>query len=175
MPINFEIFQIMKTSIALLAITLLANPILGFAKEVDPTTACISNLAENPDFQMISTKVALGGASNQTMEMLTNKSKPKKNEKAVISKWNSSVTECINLGKEYRKENDSEFLQSAQAETFQNFEKLVEKLYLRKISYGAFATARAAELEKYNAKVAQNQRNIENKKNLDTTVKIKSM
>jgi hypothetical protein len=165
----------MKTSIALFAIALLSSPILCFAQEVDPTTACISNLVENPDFQMISTKVALAGASNQTIEMLTNKSKPKKNEKAVISKWNSSLTECINLGKEYRKENDSEFMQSAQAETFQNFEKLVEKLYMRKITYGAFANARAAELEKYNAKVAQNQRNIENKKNLETTVKIKSM
>ena len=165
----------MKTSTALFAITLLSSPILGFAQEVDPTTACISNLAENPDFQMISSKVALAGPSNQTIEMLTNKSKPKKNEKAVISKWNSSLTECINLGKQYRKENESEFMQAAQAETFQNFEKLVEKLYMRKITYGAFANARAAELEKYNAKVAQNQRNIENKKNLETTVKIKSM
>lgn len=165
----------MKIYQLLLASLLLISPALCVAQDVDPSSACIANLAENPDFQMISTKVALGGASNQTIEMLTNKSKPKKNEKAVISKWNSSLTECINLGKEYRKENDSEFLQSAQAETFQNFEKLVEKLYTRKITYGVFANARAAELEKYNAKVAQNQRNIENKKHLDTTVKIKSM
>ena len=165
----------MKTSIVLLAITLLSSPILCFAKEIDPTSACIANLAENPDFKMISAKVALAGPSNQTIEMLTNKSKPRKNEMAVISKWNASLTDCFNLGKEYRKENESEFMQSAHTETFQNFEKLVEKLYSRKMTYGAFANARAAELEKFNAKVAQNQRNIENKKILETTVKIKSM
>jgi len=165
----------MKTSIALFAIALFSSPISCFAQEIDPTTACISNLAENPDFQMIRSKVALSGPSNQTIEMLTNKSKPKKNEKEIISKWSASIKECINLGKEYRKEHDSEFMQAAQAESFQNFEKLVEKLYMRKITYGAFANARAAELEKYNVKVAQNQRNIEIKKNLETTVKIKSM
>lgn len=165
----------MKTSITLLATFLLASPIFCLAQELDPTTACISNLAENPDFQLISNKVALAGASNQTLEMLTNKSKPKKNEIAAISKWNSSFKACLNLGKAYRKEHDSEFIQSAQAESFQNFEKLVEKLYTRKITYGAFANARAVDLEKYNSAVLQNQRNIETKKNLETTVKIKSM
>lgn len=165
----------MKTSIALLATALLSSPLFCLAQEVDPTTACISNLAENPDFQMISNKVALTWAGNQSIEMLTNKSKPKKKEVAVISKWNSSLKECIDLGKAYRKEYDSEFIQTAQMESFKNFENLVEKLYLRKITYGAFANARASELEKYNAKVLQNQRNIEIKRNLDTTVKIKSM
>lgn len=165
----------MKTSIALLAAALLSSPVFCSAQELDPTTVCISNLVESPDLQAISNKVALGSASNQTLEMLTNKSKPKKNEIAVISKWNSSLRECLNLGKAYRKEHDSEFMQSAQAESFQSFEKLVEKLYKRKITYGAFANARAAELEKYNSKVLQNQRNIETKKNLETTVKIKSM
>ena len=172
---NFDIFQIMKTYIALFATLLLSGPLPCFAQEVDPSTTCISNLAENPDFQIISNKVALSGASNQTIEMLTNKSKPKKNEKAVISKWNSSLKECFDLGKQYSKEYDSKYMQSAKAETFQNFEKLVEKLYLRKITYGAFANARATELEKYNAKVLQNQRNIETQKNLETTVKIKPM
>lgn len=165
----------MKSSIALFTSILLSCPISSYSQEVDPTTACIANLTENPDFKIISSKVALAGASSQTIEMLTNKSKPKKNERAAISNWNSSIKECLNLGKEYRKEHDSEFMQSAQVETFQNFEKLVEKLYMRKITYGAFANARAIELEKYNAKVLQNQRNIEAKKNSEITVKIKSM
>lgn len=165
----------MKTSIALLAAALISSPAFCLAQELDPTTVCISNLAENPDFKIISTKVALAGVNNQTLEMLTNKSKPKKNEIAAISKWNTSLKECLNLGKAYRKEHDSEFIQLAQAESFKNFETLIEKLYTRKITYGAFANTRAAELEKYNAKVLQNQRNIEIKKNLDETVKIKSM
>jgi hypothetical protein len=66
-------------------------------------------------------------------------------------------------------------MRSAQVETFQNVENLVEKLYMRKITYGAFANARASELRIFNAKVIQNQRNIEAQKNLDTTVKIKPM
>jgi hypothetical protein len=165
----------MKTYQLLLVSVLLSSPMLCFAQEVDPSSACIANLAENPDFRMIGNKVALAGAHNQTIEMLANKSKPKKNEMPVISKWSSALKECFDLGGSYRKERYSEFMRSAQIETFQNFEKLVEKLYMRKITYGAFASARAAELEKYNTKVAQNQRNIETQKNLDTTVKIKPM
>ena len=165
----------MKIFTALLTITLLSSPVFCLAQDVDPTTECIANLAENPDFQIISTKVALGGTNNQTLEMLTNKSKPKKNERPVISKWTASLKECVTLGGYYRKEHNSEFLQSAQTDSYQNFEKLVEKLYMRRITYGAFANARATEQEKYNAKVLQDQRNIEAKQLLDTTVKIKSM
>jgi hypothetical protein len=165
----------MKSYQLLIVSVLLSSPMLCFAQEVDPSSACIANLAENPDFKIISSKVALAGANNQTIEMLTNKSKPKKNEMPVISKWSSSLRECFDLGGAYRKENYSEFMRSAQVETFQNVENLVEKLYMRKITYGAFANARASELRVYNAKVLQNQRNIEAQKNLDTTVKIKSM
>lgn len=154
---------------------LLSSPILCVAQDIDPSSICIANLEENPDFQMIRNKVALAGANNQTIEMLTNKSKPKKNERAVISKWNTSLKECLDLGAAYRKGHYSDFMQSAQAETFQNFEKLVEKLYMRKITYGAFANARATELSSFNAKVLQNKRNIETQQYLDTTVKIKPM
>jgi hypothetical protein len=165
----------MKIYKLLLVSALLSNSILCSAQELDPSSVCIANLAENPDFKVISNKVALAGANNQTIEMLANKSKPKKNEMPVISKWGSSVRECFDLGVSYRKENSSELMRSAQVETFQNFENLVEKLYMRKITYGAFANARASELRVFNAKVIQNQRNIEAQKNLDTTVKIKPM
>ena len=60
-------------------------------------------------------------------------------------------------------------------EMHQNFEDAVQKLYIGKLSYGAFAKERAQSLARYNAMLNHNGLMIENNKVMGETVKIKPL
>ncbi|QWC97561.1 hypothetical protein G6729_03835 [Polynucleobacter paneuropaeus] len=165
----------MKLLTAFLALALFSSTSLVYAQESDPSQACFAGLNEKPDLQIIRSKVALSNPNNQTLVMINNRSKAKKYEKVAISQWNLDANECFNLGKSYREEHSTPLMVTAANEMHQNFEDAVQKLYIGKLSYGAFAKERAQSLARYNAMLKHNEIMIENNKVIGETVKIKPL
>jgi hypothetical protein len=165
----------MKLLTAFLALALFYSTSLVYAQESDPSQACFAGLNEKPDLQIIRSKVALSNPNDQTLVMINNRSKAKKYEKVAISQWNLDANECFNLGKSYREERSTPLMVTAANEMHQNFQDAVQKLYIGKLSYGAFAKERAQSLARYNAILKHNEIMIENNKVMGETVKIKPL
>jgi hypothetical protein len=146
-----------------------------FAQEGDPSQTCLASLNEKPDLKIIRSKVALSDPNDQTLVMMNNRSKAKKNEKEALSRWNLDVNKCFDLGKNFREEHSTLLMVTAANEMHQNFEDAVQKLYIGKLSYGAFAKERAQSLARYNAMLKHNELMIENNKVMGETVKIKPL
>ena len=165
----------MKLLTTLTAFAMLFSASIVFAQESDPSKPCLANLEEKPDLQIIRSKVALSDPNDQSLAMMNNRSKAKKAEKNALSKWNLDVNECFNLGKSYREEHSTPLMVTAANEMHQNFEDAVQKLYIGKLRYGAFAKERAQSLARYNAMLKHNELMIENNKVMSETVKIKPL
>jgi hypothetical protein len=120
----------------------------------DPTIACAQEIENKPELQIIKDKVALLDARKQTLEMLSNNAKPTKEEKSAISKWDTYLTQCIDIGREFRKSYRSPKQVAVIEENASEHKNLTAELYAGKLSYGSYAKARADLVKKMNVAMA---------------------
>ena len=165
----------MKSLQVIAAFSLIALAGLAHSQEQDPSKQCFANLEGKSDFSALRTKVALSDPSNQTLAMLSNRSRAKKGEKALISQWSADVSQCYKLGRDFRQKHSTPQMLAAQNEMQQTFQDLLLKLYAGKLTYGAFAQDRAQSLSRFNAMFKQNEQEIEKNKVAGETVKIKAL
>jgi hypothetical protein len=149
----------MMISIRKLAIFVLAlfMPLITvYAQQpVDPSIACFSELEDRPDLQILKSKVALNDVRKQTLEMLSNNSRPTKAEKTALATWEAYVTECNKDGESFHKKYYAPKLNALSEEFFTNLKGLLADLYSGKITYGAFAKARATLYTNFIANVTE--------------------
>lgn len=101
----------------------------------------VCNFSKNPNLEIISGKIALGGPSEQTFSHLTNNTKPTDAEKVAIAMFSDAVRKC-------EKENDKLYpdmpppIVAVNHSSVTAFQNLLVVLYEGKITYGEFAKLR---------------------------------
>jgi len=149
----------MMISIRKLAIFVLAlfMPLITvYAQQaVDPSIACFSELEDKPDLQILKSKVALNDVRKQTLEMLSNNSRPTKAEKTALATWEAYVTECNKDSESFHKKYYAPKLNALSEEFFTNLKGLLADLYSGKITFGTFAKSRATMYTAFIAKITE--------------------
>lgn len=102
---------------------------------------CFQQIKNNPQLNIISSKLSLDSVSEQTFAMLTNTNKPNEAEKAAISLFADLRKNCF---KEYDKSqfNTPLAIKSIDNSAISAIENLLVMLYNDKLTYGEFSKAR---------------------------------
>jgi hypothetical protein len=102
---------------------------------------CFDKIKTQPQLNIISSKLSLGGLDEQTFSMLTNTSKPTEEEKTAINVYADLRKNCI---KEHIKTQDQDPLAARQlyASSTGAVENLLVDLYKGNLTYGQFAQLR---------------------------------
>ncbi len=122
---------------------------------VDPAIACFKELEDKPDLQILKSKVALSDVRKQTLDMLSNNSKPTKADKTALQAWEAYVSDCNKDSEGFHKKYYAPKLNALSEEFFTNLKGLLADLYSGKITYGAFAKARATLYTNFMANVTE--------------------
>ncbi len=91
----------MKKTILLIATVFIANAVYADQTE-DPTVACVRAIEKKPEVQILKSKMTVISDRAPSLEMLSNNQKPNKAEKTALSALDGFLTECAELGKEWR-------------------------------------------------------------------------
>lgn len=116
--------------------------------------SCFQKVKNNPQLNVISTKLALESVSEQTFVMLTNTNKPNDAEKTAISLFADLRKECF---KTYDKTQVSTPLaiKSVDNSARSAIENLLVMLYNDKLTYGEFAKARQEIVNALNSAIVE--------------------
>lgn len=128
----------------------------------NPGVACINTLVSDPSLAIIARKVALAKVDDQNFEMLSSTSKPTVKEKAAIAKWVDGKQNCRKEIVAWRAQYfRPTVIWTIEDEAFSAFLGLTADLYNRKLTYGAYAKARAARHAEAMQKWAEARQHVE--------------
>ena len=124
----------------------------------DPGQSCVRSLVGDQEFAPIANKMAIGGVSAQTFEMLSATLRLDDTEKPIVAKWVAARQRCFSLTSQWAQQNEMPaILWAARAQEFTETMNLSADLYNGKITYGEFAQRRARAKDRaeadYNAEV----------------------
>ncbi len=110
----------------------------------DPTTACVANLAGDPELAAIAPKFPLFNAYSATPVMLADAGKPALPERGAVELWVAKRNACYERGRAWRATNLGPQFVALSDRGHTSFDALATELYTGKISYGEFSTRRIA-------------------------------
>lgn len=139
-------------------------PSLVFSQSnVNPGIQCNSELSNNPELQILKSKVALGNIDGQTLEILSNDKKPTLAEKNALLKWDSLRQPCVEQSRAWYQAHQPLTVVAIFDKLQSQFKINLSDLYAGKISYGQFAKLRQANADNAKteaANVIQQNQNI---------------
>ena len=109
----------------------------------DATDTCFQQLHSDVKVKVLSTKLAFDLDKPQSMELLTNLSKPNAKEKVAIDYYSMEWQRCHELGSEWRKRNLSPDVNALLSAFKVELTSSLADLYSGQISYGTAAKLRA--------------------------------
>ena len=124
------------------------------AQPSNPSNECFSNLESSPELQVLRGRVALGGLSGQTLEMLANDKRPTPVEKVALAKWDGLRQPCIKLNSEWNESRLTPNVTVIIDKVAGQFKEGLADLYSGKITYGQFAKIRQANSDKAKVEIA---------------------
>jgi hypothetical protein len=130
------------------------SSLVANAQSVNPSNECFSNLDLSPELQVLKGKVALGGLSGQTLEMLSNDKRPTPAEKVALAKWDGLRQPCIKLNTEWNESRLAPNVTVIIDKVAGQFKESLADLYSGKITYGQFAKIRQANSDKAKVEIA---------------------
>lgn len=127
--------------------------------------ACIQELTINTELQGIKNKVALGPLKNQTFSMLANRTKPSKEDTALIARWADLRAECSTKLSDAMKQRGTPIqLQNLVNKIRPEFEQFAAELFNGQISYGDFAKKRVASEDEFQSTLLKLTQELTNQK-----------
>lgn len=143
--------------IAILTLVIIA--LFACATVPNPGFTCYESLKQRPDFQAISTKVALGNTSDQTFQMLSDTSRPTDTEKQIIAAWVAARQQCAKLTQDHTAAYGPTLAVPILRSLVSSLLSATADLYNGQLTYGEYAKRRAqivSEFEKQWAAVRAN-------------------
>lgn len=128
---------------------------LSFAQQQDPSAACVREIENKPELQVLKSKITFTFNQSPTLEMLTNEKKVNKEEKAALAIYDETLTSCGELGKDWRLKNYPASLNITLNQILSEQKTMLVDLYGGKITYAAFLKNREQLKEKLNNVVAE--------------------
>lgn len=119
-------------------------PLILSAQQVDPSTACIRDIENKPEVQILKSKMTVISDRAPSLEMLSNNQKPNKAEKAALSALDGFLSECAELGKEWRQRSYPPQMIVIANQYQLDLRSLLADLYASKVSFGVFLKNREA-------------------------------
>ena len=115
---------------------------VGCAFAQDPTVSCIEELKTNTELQGLYKKMPLDVSKGQSLEILSNNTKPTVVEKKLILKFMESVEACSNQGSEWRTKNYPLVINNLGAKFQSDIKIGIADLYSGKLTFGELAKIR---------------------------------
>ena len=115
---------------------------VGVAFAQDPTVGCIEELKTNPELQGLYKKMPLDVSKGQSIEILSNSSRPTSVEKKSILKFMEFIEACSNQGTEWRAKNYPLVINNMGAKFQSDLKIAIADLYSGKLTFGELAKIR---------------------------------
>jgi len=109
---------------------------------IDPTVACIEGLKANTDLQGLYKKMPLDVSKGQSLEVLSNNTKPNATEKKHILKFMDLIEGCSSEGSEWRTKNYPLVINNLGAKYQSDIKIAIADLYSGKLTFGELAKTR---------------------------------
>ena len=129
-------------------------PLVTQAQSSNPSSECFNNLESISELQILKGKVALGGLSGQTLDMLANDRRPTSAEKVALAKWDGLRQPCIKLNSEWNESRLAPNVTVIIDKVANQFKETLADLYSGKITYGQFAKLRQSNSDKAKVEIA---------------------
>ncbi|MGV0960064.1 MAG: hypothetical protein ACOYB1_09510 [Limnohabitans sp.] len=140
--------------------------IISASTEID---ACYEAVVKNPQYDELKKKILIPYRDHTPSDMLTDKSKPTRNELLLLRTWYEQQSDCSQLYLDFIKRNEApEKIVSFNYAIEDTSQALVNRLYTKEINYGEFNFYRLRmnneSGEKERAIIAEIKRDFENSK-----------
>ena len=116
--------------------------LVGGAFAQDPTVSCMEELKTNTELQGLYKKMPLDVSKGQSLEILSNNTKPTAAEKKSILRFMESVEACSNQGSEWRAKNYPLVINNLGAKFQSDIKIGIADLYSGKLTFGELAKIR---------------------------------
>ena len=122
---------------------------LSSALSQDPSIACVENLKSNSELQLLFKKMPVDVTKGQSLEVLSDDSKPSSSEKRLMVIFIESLDNCGSQGVEWRSANYPLSINNLTSKYQSDFKINAADLYGGKLTYGEFAKIRAKMMTEY--------------------------
>lgn len=113
------------------------------ASAEDPSVACLTQIRDNPNAQVLWSKYPFDVSKGQSLEVLSSTDRPSADERAALSFLATEGQQCLDLGTEWRRANYPTEV-NALMETYRvNALSAMADLYAGKVTFGEMAKTRA--------------------------------
>ena len=127
----------MRTTVTIFILVLASITGICHADD-DPVYTCRDNVAADPEFKGLSSKMPLGGVRDVTFQMLANESYPNLKERKAIADLVIAHMSCTKAGDAYRQRNYPPQVVAMLNESESNMVSIAAELYNKKLTYGQF-------------------------------------
>jgi len=135
----------MKNLLVSIALPFLAASALA----QDPTLACVEEMKTNAELQILYKKLPLDISKGQSLEVLSNKTKPTAIEKKYLLNFMETLDACGALGTEWRAKNYPLAVNNLAAKFQTDFKVNLADLYSGDLTFGELAKIRSKMMTEY--------------------------